>query len=162
MQLNGKWFVEHFEEVLSVILLSLMATLAFAGVITRYVFHMPIAFTEELEVNALVWLTLFGTASAFRRNKHLRMMFVQDKLSPKVRRVLGFALNLLCIGLFAVLGYLGYMQLLDERLLEITSESLDLPQWIYTLCIPVGCSLIIFRIAQSMFREFVTHVREGK
>lgn len=153
MQLNGKWFAEHFEEVLSVILLSLMATLAFAGVITRYVFQMPIAFTEELEVNALVWLTLFGTASAFRRNKHLRMMFVQDKLSPKVRRLLGIVLNILCICLFVVLGYLGYMQLLDEMLLEITSESLDIPQWFYTLCIPVGCSLIVFRIAQSMFRE---------
>lgn len=153
MQLNGKWLAEHFEEVLSVILLSGMATLAFAGVITRYVFHMPIAFTEELEVNGLVWLTLFGTASAFRRNKHLRMLFIQDKMSEPVRRLVNIGINMLCIMLFTTLGYLGYLQILDEHLLEITSESLSIPQWIYTSCIPIGCGLIVIRIVQSTFRE---------
>ena len=130
-----------------------MAILAFAGVITRYVFHVPIAFTEELEVNGLVWLTLFGTASAFRRQKHLRMMFLQEKMPLRWQRLLSVAIHLLSIALFAVLGYLGYMQLLDERLLEITSESLNIPQWIYTVCIPVGCALIIARILESGYHE---------
>lgn len=153
MQVSGRWIAAHFEEILSTILLSLMAILAFAGVITRYVFHVPIAFTEELEINALVWLTLFGTAAAFRRNKHLRMTFVQDKLSQTSRRFLSICINLLCIGLFATLGYLGYMQLLDEKFLEITSESLSVPQWMYTVCIPVGCALIIGRILESSYNE---------
>ena len=153
MQLDRRWIVTHFEEVLSTILLSLMAILAFAGVITRYVFQVPIAFTEELEVNALVWLTLFGTASAFRRKKHLRMMFLQDKMPQSWQRGLSVIINILSIGLFAVLGYLGYMQLLDERLLEITSESLNIPQWIYTVCIPIGCTLVIVRIIESSYNE---------
>lgn len=153
MQCNIKWFVAHFEEVLSAVLLSLMAILAFAGVITRYVFHTPIAFTEELEVNALVWLTLFGTAAAFRRGKHLRMLFLQDKIPESLRRWLNITINLLTIGLFVVLGYLGYMQLIDEKFLEITSESLNLPQWIYTTCIPVGCGLIVIRIIEASYTE---------
>lgn len=153
MQIRGRWIVAHFEEILSTILLSLMAILAFAGVITRYVFHVPIAFTEELEINALVWLTLFGTASAFRRKKHLRMTFLQDKMPRAWQRCLTLTINLLCIGLFAILGYLGYIQLLDEKFLEITSESLNIPQWIYTVCIPVGCMLIIGRILESSYTE---------
>ena len=153
MQFDRRWIATHFEEVMSTLLLALMAILAFAGVITRYVFQVPIAFTEELEVNALVWLTLFGTASAFRRKKHLRMMFLQDKMPQSWRRILSVLINLLSIGLFAVLGYLGYMQLLDERLLEITSESLNIPQWIYTVCIPVGCTLVIVRIIEGSYNE---------
>ncbi len=153
MQIQRGWIVTHFEEVMSAILLSLMAILAFAGVITRYVFQVPIAFTEELEVNSLVWLTLFGTASAFRRKKHLRMMFLQEKMARSWQRFLVVVINLLSIALFGVLGYLGYMQLLDERLLEITSESLNIPQWSYTVCIPVGCALIIARIIESTYHE---------
>lgn len=153
MRIQRGWIVTHFEEVMSTLLLSLMAILAFAGVITRYVFHVPIAFTEELEVNGLVWLTLFGTASAFRRQKHLRMMFLQEKMSRSWQRILSVTINLLSIALFGVLGYLGYMQLLDERLLEITSESLNIPQWIYTVCIPAGCTLIIARIIESAYHE---------
>ncbi|PHR25922.1 MAG: TRAP transporter permease DctQ [Desulfotalea sp.] len=150
---NLHWISEHVEELLGASLLAVMACLAFANVITRYVFQYPLAFTEELEINALVWLTLFGTASAFRRRKHLSMLFFQDKLPECVRGALKVMIPLLAIGLFASLGYLGYLQIVDERFLEITSESLGAPQWLYTLCIPVGCGMIVFRIIQASVRE---------
>lgn len=145
---------EHLEEMLGATLLAAMSCLAFANVVSRYVLHLSLAFTEELEVNGLVWLTLFGTAAAFRRGRHLRMLFFQEKLPEGVRRLLNLFLSLLAVGLFASLGYLGYRQLLDERFLEITSESLNAPQWLYTLCIPLGCALIVFRIIQATIREW--------
>jgi C4-dicarboxylate transporter DctQ subunit len=147
--LTLRWIADHLEEILGASLLAMMACLAFANVITRYVFQYPLAFTEELEVNALVWLTLFGTSSAFRRRRHLSMLFFQDKLPAKLRYLVHVAIVLLSTGLFASLGYLGYLQLMDERFLEITSESLNLPQWLYTICIPVGCLMIVFRIIQA-------------
>lgn len=150
---NLHWISEHVEEMLGASLLAVMACLAFANVITRYVFQYPLAFTEELEVNALVWLTMFGTASAFRRRKHLSMLYFQDKLPEVIRTALTWIIPLLAIGLFASLGYLGYLQIVDERILEITSESLGAPQWLYTTCIPVGCALIVFRILQASFRD---------
>lgn len=145
-----RWVAGHFEEVLGAVLLTVMACLAFANVVTRYVFHLPLAFTEEIEVNALVWLTLLGTSSAFKKGHHLRMLFFQEKLPDSVRRWLQRIIMLIGIALFAALGWLGYQQILEERILEITSESLNLPQWMYTLCIPVGCLLIIIRITEAM------------
>lgn len=154
MHTRLRWIAEHLEEVLGASLLAGMACLAFANVVTRYIFEYPLAFTEELEINALVWLTLFGTSCAFRRRRHLRMLFFQEKLSFAVRRWLNFVIGLTGAGLFAFLGYLGYKQLLDERLLEITSESLGLPQWWYTACIPIGCSLIVYRIVVAAVADF--------
>ncbi len=148
-----RWIVEHLEEMLGASLLAVMACLAFANVVTRYVFQYPLAFTEELEVNALVWLTMFGTSAAFRRRHHLKMLFFQDKFPEKAKRYLNIAIALLSIGLFVSLGYLGYLQLLDERFLEITSESLNFPQWMYTVCIPVGCGMIVLRIIQVTIQE---------
>lgn len=146
-----QWVAEHFEEVLGAALLSAMACLAFANVVTRYLFHFPLAFTEEIEVNSLVWLTMFGTSAAFRKGCHLRMLFVYDKFSLRLQKILDQFISILAFGLFSVLGVLGYYQLLDERFLEITSESLNFPQWIYTVCIPAGCLLILIRIAQSSY-----------
>nr|WP_321467534.1 TRAP transporter small permease [uncultured Desulfobulbus sp.] len=148
-----RWIAGHLEEVLGSTLLAGMAFLALANVVTRYIFHYPLAFTEELEINALVWLTLFGTSLAFKRGHHLRMLFFQDKLPKKFRFWLNQVVNLAGIGLFATLGYLGYLQLMDERILEITSESLNLPQWIYTSCIPLGCILIVIRIIEVSLKE---------
>ena len=152
--LKIRWIIGHFEEMLGAFLLSVMAIVAFANVITRYVFEYPLAFTEEIEINALVWLTLFGTASAFRRRRHLRMLFFLERFPEKIQSAINFAIALLGAGLFAILGYLGYKQVLDERLLEITSESLNFPQWIYTVCIPVGCVLIVYRIIEAAFVEW--------
>lgn len=151
-----RWIAGHLEEVLGASLLCCMACLAFANVVTRYIFQYPLAFTEEIEVNALVWLTLFGTAAAFRRGSHLRMLFFLDKFPPKVQQGLNLLMSALGVGLFTSLGYLGYMQLLDEKLLEITSESLGLPQWIYTVCIPIGCALIVARIIEATVRASKT------
>jgi len=151
--LSTRWIADHLEELLGAALLALMALLAFVNVITRYIFQVPLAFTEEIEINAMVWLTLFGTSAAFRRRHHLKMLFFQDRLPTKVRVWLNYIIGLLGVGLFASLGYLGYMQLQEERILEIISESLGVPQWIYTVCIPIGCSLIVFRIIQATVSE---------
>ncbi len=146
-----QWVAEHLEEVLGAALLSAMACLAFANVVTRYLFHFPLAFTEEIEVNSLVWLTMLGTSAAFRNGCHLRMLFIYDKFPPILQKILDQFISILAFGLFSILGVLGYYQLLDERFLEITSESLNFPQWIYTVCIPAGCLLILIRIAQSSY-----------
>ena len=150
---NLAWIIEHIEEMLGASLLAAMACFAFANVITRYVFQYPLAFTEELEVNALVWLTMFGTSSAFRRRKHLSMLYFQEQLPASFRRALKVLIPLLGIGLFATLGFLGYLQIVDEKILEITSESLGIPQWFYTIGIPIGCSMIVLRIIQASYRE---------
>lgn len=41
-----------------------MVALAFLNVLTRYLFRYPLAFTEELLVNAFVWVTLLALPSA--------------------------------------------------------------------------------------------------
>jgi len=153
-----RWCAEHFEEMLGAALLAGMAILAMANVITRYVIQLPLAFTEELEVNAMVWLTLLGSAAAFRKRRHLRLLFFLDRLRPQMVKVFERLAGLLAVLLFGSLGYLGCLQLLDEKLLEITSESLGYPQWIYTLAIPVGCLFVITRIIQAEWRT----MREGR
>ena len=140
--------------MLGAALLAAMAILAMANVITRYLIELPLAFTEELEVNAMVWLTLLGAATAFRKRKHLRLLFFIQKLRPATRVILERSINILAAALFCYLGYLGWLQILDEKFLEITSESLGYPQWLYTLAIPFGCLMVIIRIIQAEYRIF--------
>ncbi|HBH27612.1 MAG TPA: C4-dicarboxylate ABC transporter permease [Desulfofustis sp.] len=140
------WLATHLEELLGACLLGAMAVLAMANVLTRYLIDLPIAFTEELEVNAMVWMTLFGAAAAFRKKRHLRLTFFLQNLPARGRWFIERFTSLCAVILFACLGYLGWLQLLDERLLGITSESLGYPQWIYTVAIPAGAVLVIIRI----------------
>lgn len=142
------WFFDHFEEVVCAGLLLLMATLAFVNVALRYLTNYSFAFTEELEVSFLVFLTLFGAAAAFRQGLHLGLGAIQNRFPPGLKRGLMVFSSLLTIATFLVLSYYAVLQIKDEIELQTLSEALEVPQWIYTLAIPVGAALIIVRVLQ--------------
>ena len=56
-----------------------MVIVAFVNVVTRYLLHASLAFTEEVEVAFFVWVTFLGTAMAFKRKSHLAMTFFRDR-----------------------------------------------------------------------------------
>ncbi len=49
---------------------------------------------------------------------------------------------------FGALTYYGLLQMRDERLLGTLSEALQVPQWVYTLAVPLGSVLIVVRALQ--------------
>ena len=44
-----------------------------AGVISRYVFHQPLVWSDELASILFLWLSMLGSVVAFRRGEHMRM-----------------------------------------------------------------------------------------
>ena len=143
-----KYLYANFEEVLSSVLLAIMAVFAFLNVLTRYFIHYSFAFTEEIEVALLVWITMLGAAAGFRRCVHLGFNFLSSKVPPAGRMVLLVISSLLAIFCFSVLLRYSLVQIQDELILAVTTEALDIPQWLYTLALTVGSSLVIFRIIE--------------
>ncbi len=139
----------HFEEVLCAILFAIMAMVAFVNVISRYLLKYSIAFTEELVVSFFVWLTLLGTAIAFRQGSHLGFNFITDRLPKKTQRVLLWASTALSAILFLFLIYFSIHQIREEFTLRITSMGIGVPQWWYSIGMPVWSLLVIVRIFQG-------------
>ena len=145
-----KWFFNNFEELIGAISLFLMALLAFINVITRYFIKYSLAPTEELEVSGLVFITMLGASIALKRDQHLRLMYLDRKVGEKAR----FYLNLLSLVLtfifFSILTYLSYFHIKDEMDLNITTEALNIPEWIYVSAIPFGSIIINIRVIQKI------------
>jgi TRAP-type C4-dicarboxylate transport system permease small subunit len=129
-----------------------MTVVAFVNVVTRYLIRYSLAFTEEIVVSLFVWLTLLGTAVAFREGAHLAFTWLIERSPRAVRRVSLWLSTGLSVGLFAALAYFGLLQIGNERLLGTTSEALAIPQWWYTAGIPAFSALVIVRIVQSAWR----------
>ncbi|GAB4361872.1 MAG: TRAP transporter small permease [Deltaproteobacteria bacterium] len=135
------------------LILALMTLFAFANVLTRYLIRYSFAPSEEIEVNALVWITMFGSAAAFKRGTHLRLTFLNRYLGEgtvRAFRILGEAIGVV---LFSLLIHFGIRQAMVERELGIISEALSVPQWIYTLLMPLLSLLVIVRILQALARD---------
>ncbi|VFQ45155.1 TRAP transporter small permease [Desulfoluna butyratoxydans] len=148
-----KHIVRNFEEVFGALLLGSMFVLGLANVVTRYFFEFSLAFTEELEVAGLVWLTMLGTSAAFKKSHHLNLQYYEKKLSPRAATLVRMGGLVLAIVLFATLAGLSWFHIYDLIDLEITTEALELPEWIYALAIPAGSVLVIVRIIQVLIAE---------
>jgi TRAP-type C4-dicarboxylate transport system permease small subunit len=144
-----KKFCDHFEEIFGALILAVMVTVAFVNVLTRYIIIYPLAFTEELTVSMFVWIVLLGTSIAFRRNAHLAMTFFYDFMPLSLKKISFVIANSMCVVFFALLTWLGSIQVLDEIDLGVTSEALEIPTAVYSAGIPVFSVLIILRILQS-------------
>ncbi|SMC17353.1 TRAP-type C4-dicarboxylate transport system, small permease component [Desulfacinum hydrothermale DSM 13146] len=142
------WLWDHLEESACALLLLVMALIAFVNVVIRYLTNYSFAFTEEVEVGALVYLTLFGGAAAFRRGLHLGLQFVYERLPRPARQVVSVLSLALVFFVFGTLTYYGIFQIRDEMDLETLSEALEVPQWIYTLAVPLGSVLVMVRAVE--------------
>jgi TRAP-type C4-dicarboxylate transport system permease small subunit len=147
-----RWLNDNFEEALCAAMLLFMAALAFLNILTRYLTNFSLAFSEEIEVSLLVYLTMLGSAAAFKRGIHLGLVFLVGRLPPSARRWLEVGSAVLACGLFAALCWFSVRQIQDEIAMRTTSEALAIPQWWYTLGLPLGSLIIVARIVQATRR----------
>lgn len=140
----------RFEELLGAFLLALMACISFINVIVRYCTNFSFSSSEELTVNFFVWIVLLGTARAFREGSNFTMSIVYNFTRGATRKAFYFFGVFCSIAFFALLIYLGSIEVIDEFQLNVSSESLDIPVWLYTIATPLFSALIIVRILQRV------------
>jgi len=144
-----KKILNHLEEGVGAAAMLLMVTIAFVNVLVRFFTVYSFAFTEEITISMFVWITLLGISIAFRRNAHLAVTFFYDLAPARMRKAFFLLANTLSLMFFALLTWLGAMQVKDEMELGVITDSLAIPAWIYSAGIPVFSVLIMIRIIQS-------------
>src|SRR5512144_2662982 len=105
-----------------------MTPLAFVTAVTRYLVQYSLAFTEEVVLSLFVWLTLLGTAIAFREGLHFGFDFLVARAPRPLRRAAVWLSAALSLALFGALVRYGVGQVASERMLGTTSEALAVPQ----------------------------------
>lgn len=140
------------EEFFAALAMALICLITFANVLVRYFTDESFAFTEEFSVFLMVVLTFVGASAAFARNSHIRMSFMVEKLPPRIARHVEIAVMVAAAVLFAILVWYGIRLLADDWHFDTTSPGIGIPQWIYTLWLPVLCAVIVLRIVGRIVR----------
>lgn len=140
------------EEGIAAIAMALVCVITFANVLVRYFTNASFAFTEEFSVFLLVVMTLAGASAGFARNRHIRMEYFVAKLDRGPRRAIELLVTSCGLVLFGVLAYYGWFLFLDDWQYGTTSPGIGVPQWIYTVWLPVFSALIALRILGRLAR----------
>jgi TRAP-type transport system small permease protein len=69
-----------------------------AQILARYVFNVPLQYTDDMAEIALVWLTFFGAAVLYREAGHIAITALPDLLPPRGKAALRVAVAVMAIG----------------------------------------------------------------
>ena len=67
------------------ILVAVEIAVLFAGVVSRYVFHRPLVWSDELASILFMWLAMLGAVVAFEKSAHMRMTALVSRFDPRRR-----------------------------------------------------------------------------
>ncbi|NYT45717.1 TRAP transporter small permease [Alcaligenaceae bacterium] len=146
------------EDWISVLVLAALALITFINVIVRYMTDGSFAWTEEISVFLLIILTMTAGATAFVRNQHIRIEVYADGGPAQRRRRLAIIGNVIVLLFFMLLTILSGRMVFDDYTWGDTSPAIGVPNWWYTVWMPVLASAITLRIAGILRRL----LRDGK
>ena len=126
---GGKFALVTVERFLMALSMGMLCLLTMINVLVRYFTDISFAFTEEISVALMVVMTLIGASHAFATNHHIAITFFVERLPALKNVAFRFAY--------------AY---------EVTSPSLGVPQWWYTIWLPVLSIVIVLRLLAVLMR----------
>ena len=134
-----RWLGSAVEWPAALLVLADIAVL-FAGVVSRYVLHSPLLWSDELAAILFLWLAMLGAVVALRRGEHMRMTALVSKASPESRALLEALATVACGAFLAMVAWPAWEYAADER--AITTPALELSNLWRAAALPVGLGLM--------------------
>ena len=125
------------EDWLTVLVMSALALITFANVIARYFTNQSFAWTEEFSVFLMIVLALVGSSAAVARDRHIRIEYFSESGSMARRKKLSRLGAVLVALLFTLIGVLSIRLVWDDYRFGETSPGIGIPQWWYSIWLPV-------------------------
>ena len=111
-----------------------------AGVVSRYLLHNPLLWSDELASILFLWLAMLGSVVALRRGEHMRMTALVSSAGPQHRALLEAVATMACLAFLAMVVVPAWEYAAEER--AITTPALELSNLWRAAALPVGIVLM--------------------
>jgi tripartite ATP-independent transporter DctM subunit len=146
---GGGW-LRPIEAVAALLAAAIMVMLL-AGVVSRYVFALPVVWIDEAVSIAFLWLAMLGACIAVHRNEHLRLTVFLQLMRPRLRG------HVEAVGLLAVAAFLAVLvrPALEYAQSEwiVSMPALEIPASFRVAAIAFGIIAMLVTVLAHAWRE---------
>lgn len=144
----GRWldFLEFWFIVLACVSIVL---LVFAGVLSRFVFAQPMAWSEELARYMFLWAALVGAAAACRSGQHGGIPILVDKFPGPIKKAVELFIVAMILIVLAVLAWQSYGSTMMAISSGQTSLASGVPVWLINGIALIAYALAMLRTVQG-------------
>ena len=137
-----KWFL--------IIMMALMIIIIFAQVVTRYVFHNSLFWSEEIGKFIFVWISWIGVSAGMVNHEHIQITIVLDLLKKKgfihAQKFMELIGNLAWMFTSLVILIYGMELITTQMHSAVVAAATGIPMWIVYLCLPISSVLVCARL----------------
>jgi len=141
------------ERGLVVALAAAMAGIMMTQVVMRYFFSAPIFWAEEISVQLLVFMTLFGLSLLVQRGQLVSIDFLPRALQPRARHALLALLGCVMLALLVFLAWLGWEWVNRPDVRMELGATTQLPRWYNFSALPLAFALMAWHQLAAILRE---------
>ena len=149
------------EDWLTVIIMGMLACITFANVLVRYFTDSSFAWTEEFSVFLMILLAMVAGSAAVARDRHIRIEYFSGSGSMARRKRLSQFGAVLVAALFFLIAGLSVRMVWDDFRFEETSPGIGVPQWWYSIWLPIVSTAIALRACGLFVRRGKQDDNEG-
>lgn len=139
--------LELLQSIFGVVLFVALIVIVFLQVVSRYIFHNPLIWSEETARFLLFWVALMGASLSVKNQRHFTIdFFTPDRIQNQtIKRIFQIIPNL-CIILFSlVMIIVGYQYCQMGRFRVGPSSNINM-RYIY-MAIPIaGATMLIYSL----------------
>ncbi len=151
-------FLASFENGLSVLIVCVICCSVFFQVLSRFIFKVPLSWTEEVSRFGLIWLTFIAASVALRDDGHFTVDVISHKLSLENKKTYQIGIMLITLAYLIVIFYTGLELVPVAHMQE--SPALDLHMSYVYLSIPCGAALMIVNVLLRIYKV-ANGIKEG-
>ena len=143
----------RLEDWLTVIVMAALALITFTNVLVRYFTSSSFAWTEEISIFLMIVLALVAGSAAVARDRHIRIEYFAEGGSATRRKRLAQLGAVAVALLFGLIAVLSVRVVWDDYRFGETSPGIGVPQWWYSIWLPVISALIAARAVGLLLRR---------
>jgi tripartite ATP-independent transporter DctM subunit len=113
----------------------------FFGIVSRYILHAPIVWSDELAGILFLWLAMLGSVVAFQRAEHMRMTAIIGMIRPEARLFLDVFATAASLAFLLLVIHPAYEFAADE--VFVTTPALGIVNTWRAAALPVGIGLML-------------------
>jgi C4-dicarboxylate transporter DctQ subunit len=146
------WLIDWFAYSTGGIFIFIMIAVT-ADVTSRKLFGAPIQWVDEVAGYLLLYATFLGAAWLLKKEGHVSVDVVVERLNPRAQACLHMILSLLIAALCLVMTYVGVLTTLDvNRRGVFTVSVLEAPLALLVAVIPLGFLLLFIQFLRRAYR----------
>lgn len=129
------------------------------GVIMRYVFNSPPAWTNELAGVAFTWVVFFGSSAAFKRKMHIGIELLVDSAPSRVKCGLIIIMELIVFVFLSFMVIYGFIYAIAAY--QQPTSVLRIPNTYIYIAIPISFMFMVFHQISYLVRSRQNRFLEG-